>query len=358
MGSRLTITPPDDFVLPRDVCSYGYFLLAPNRWNPTNRTLTRPLDLESGVATIVISQRGAEEEPTQRKNGAMVWSCAGAPIDLNADRALSKREGAQARRMVSRMLALDADDLHEFHALDERARATGHGRLFRSPTLFEDVIKTVTSCNVAWTSTIRMNQRLCEVVHPAFPSPGQLARRRATTLRARCSVGYRDQRMIDLAKLFLAGHIDEAWLASPSTPDDEAFAFLKGLPGLGPYSAANVMQLLGRYERLPIDTETIRHAKTVLGMDGTDAALAKRVEAHYAPFGRHKFRRYWFELWEFYEAKRGPAWTWDPDTTGKTFTASALKDDTDSPSKKRDGLPPGSRRKERPGTAKSAPGRA
>jgi hypothetical protein len=164
--------------------------------------------------------------------------------------------------------------------------------------------------------------------------------------------------MIDLAKLFLAGEIDEAWLADPSTPDDDVFAFLKGLPGLGPYSAANVMQLLGRYERLPIDTETFRHAKTVLGMDGTDAALAKRVEAHYAPFGRHKFRRYWFELWEFYEAKRGPAWTWDPDTTGKTFTASALKDDARSPKKIAADLPPGSRRRARPGGAKSPARRA
>jgi hypothetical protein len=118
------------------------------------------------------------------------------------------------------------------------------------------------------------------------------------------------------------------------------------------------MQLLGRYERLPIDTETFRHAKTVLGMDGTDAALAKRVEAHYAPFGRHKFRRYWFELWEFYEAKRGPAWTWDPDTTGKTFTASALKDDARSPKKIAADLPPGSRRRARPGGAKSPARRA
>ena len=54
MGTRLTITPPEDFVLARDVCSYGYFLLAPNRWNPSNRTLTRPLDLEEGVSTRLL----------------------------------------------------------------------------------------------------------------------------------------------------------------------------------------------------------------------------------------------------------------------------------------------------------------
>jgi 3-methyladenine DNA glycosylase/8-oxoguanine DNA glycosylase len=352
VGSRLRITPPSDYVLPRDVCSYGYFLLAPNRWRPADRTLTRPFDLPGGVTTVRISQKGVEAEPTRLRGGGFSWPCAGEPITLECDRTLSKQDAAALRTLVGRMLALEGDAVHEFHALDERARATGHGRLFRSPTLFEDVIKTVTSCNVAWTSTIRMNQRLCEVVHPAFPSPAHLARRRASTLRARCSVGYRDARMIDLAKLFLKGAIDERWLTDPATPDAEVFAFLKGLPGLGPYSAANVMQLLGRYERLPIDTETYRHARTVLGMEGTDSALQKRVEAHYAPFGRHKFRRYWFELWEFYEAKRGPAWTWDPDTTGKTFTAAALKDASRDVSARvadeaDDGPPPGVRRSRR-----------
>ena len=327
MGSRLTILPPDDYVLPRDVCSYGYFLLAPNRWNPTNRTLTRPLDLEGGVATVTISQRGAGADPKRSHTSGHRWACAGEPLEVVADRRLTRGEAAEAKRLIGRMLALDGDSLHEFHTLDKRARATGHGRLFRSPTLFEDVIKTVTRCNVAWTSTISMNQRLCEVIHPAFPSARQMARRRPSTLRARCSVGYRDKRMVELARLFVAGKVNEQWLADPAVPDAEVFKFLVGLPGLGPYSAANVMQLIGRYERLPIDTETYRHARAVLGMEGTDAKLHRLVEAHYAPFGRHKFRRYWFELWEFYEAKRGPAWTWDPDTTGKTFTASALKDD-------------------------------
>jgi 3-methyladenine DNA glycosylase/8-oxoguanine DNA glycosylase len=357
VGSRLTILPPADYALPRDVCSYGYFLLAPNRWNPTDRTLTRPLDLEGGVATVTISQRGAQDGPKRARNGAFRWACSGEPIDVVADRTLSRAEAAEAKRLIGRMLALDGDNLHEFHALDERARATGHGRLFRSPTLFEDVIKTVTSCNVAWTSTIRMNQRLCEVVRPAFPSARQMARRRPSTLRARCSVGYRDKRMVELARLFAAGEIDERWLSDPAVPDREVFDFLVGLPGLGPYSAANVMQLIGRYERLPIDTETFRHARTVLGMTGTDAQLHKRVEAHYAPFGRHKFRRYWFELWEFYEAKRGQAWTWDPETTGKTFTASALKDDSGSPKKGEDrlpGVPKSPRRKSSPRSARRA----
>ena len=33
--------------------------------------------------------------------------------------------------------------------------------------------------------------------------------------------------------------------------------------------------------------------------------FAGYVKSHYEPFGEHKFRSYWFEIWAYYEAKRG-----------------------------------------------------
>lgn len=52
----------------------------------------------------------------------------------------------------------------------------------------------------------------------------------------------------------------------------------------------------------------------------------KRLEEHFEPFGAHKFRSYWFELWDFDQVKRGKAHTWDRETTGRTFTAAMLAD--------------------------------
>ena len=307
--SRLTIRTPDDYVFHRDACSYGHILLAPNRWDPTAQTLSRPLNLESGTVTLTISQPGEK----------------GADLRARADRKLSRRDANIAKRRIRRMLNLDDDRVDEFHRLDPRWKRSGRGRLFRSPTLFEDVIKTVTSCNVAWTSTIRMNTRLCEVVNPAFPTPAQLARRKPGTLRARCGVGYRDARIVELAKMFNRGEIDEPWLDDPSTEDEDVYRYLIELPGIGPYAASNIMQLLARYSRIPVDTESVRHGRMVLGMTGTDRQIEKKVRAHFDPFGEHRFRSYWFELWDFYESTRGKSWTWDPDTTGKTFTASQLR---------------------------------
>ena len=140
-------------------------------------------------------------------------------------------------------------------------------------------------------------------------------------VRARCRVGYRDQRIVELARLFVRGEIDEAWLTDPATTDDEAFAFLKTLPGIGPYAAGNIMQLLGRYSFLALDTESLRHGRTVLGYEGTDAQVLKKLRAHYEPFGAHKFRSYWFELWRWYELRRGHSAEWDRDEVADSFTA-------------------------------------
>lgn len=296
MGTRLTIRAPRDYRLARDVCSYGYFVLAPNRWDPRAGTLTRLLDLAGGPARTTIAQDGPGR------------------VRAAFDRGLSRAERAEATGQIARMLRLDEDTaaIREFHRVDPRWRRSGRGRVFRSPTLFEDVIKTVTSCNVTWPSTVSMNRRLCEVLGRggAFPQPARVARARAATLRSRCRVGYRDARIIELARMFVSGQIDADRLEDPATPDDAVHETLLALPGIGPYGAANIMQLLGRYSRLPLDTESIRHGKTVLGLKGSDRQIMKAVRAHFEPFGRHAFRSYWFELWTHYEGKNGPAWTW------------------------------------------------
>src|SRR5207244_2019680 len=105
-------------------------------------------------------------------------------------RALTKPERADTEFQLRRMLRLDEDDAHvrDFHKIDPRWKRTGRARLFRSPTLFEDVLKTVTSCNITWPGTVAMNRRLCEVVGRetpggllTFPLPGALARTRPQT---------------------------------------------------------------------------------------------------------------------------------------------------------------------------------
>lgn len=353
--TTLRLQVPDDYLLHRDCCSYGYFLLHPNHWDVKRRVFSRVLnigaarsDLAPHAVHIAISQKGDAGSALSVR----VEGLAASTGDTTKSRALAYE---QIRAQITRMLRLDesAETIAKFHAVDPRWKESGHGRVFRSPTLFEDVVKTVTSCNVQWPGTIQMNKRLCEVVGEevgakaklakpargkqnasdvpaprAFPLAPQLSRTRPATLRARCRVGYRDQRIVELAKLFATrperGGVDQVALESPATSDDQVWDMLLELPGVGPYAAANIMQLLGRYARLPLDTESVRHARTVLGYTGSSRDIMKRLHQHYAPFGVDAFRSYWFELWEFYERKHGRAWTWERDSTGKVFTAALL----------------------------------
>jgi 3-methyladenine DNA glycosylase/8-oxoguanine DNA glycosylase len=330
MATRLTIAVPADYVLARDYCSYGYFLLAPHHWLPDAGAFTTTLALAEGPAAIAVGQEGTgslANRPLPR-GYATIRRARGHPLIVKADRGLTRAERDQLRRLLTRMLRLDETDevIGAFHTVDPRFKPAGRGRLMRSPTFFEDVIKTVTSCNVTWPSTVMMNRRLCQVLGKAasFPTPQKIARTRLATLRARCRVGYRDARIVELADLFASREIDPEWFEDPATPDDAIHDRLLELPGIGPYAAANIMQLLGRYHRLPLDTESVRHGKTVLRLRGSSKQIMKRLHRHYAPFGDHAFRSYWFELWQFYESKQGPSWTWSRDTTGTTFTASML----------------------------------
>lgn len=308
--STLTIKVPRGFNLPRAVCSYGYFLLAPSRWDPAKRVLHRSLHGADGrVIRTVIAQHTRDR------------------LQIDCDCRVDRAEAAGLRRQVGRMLRID-EDLRAWHRLCPEAKRIGYGRLFRSPTLFEDMVKTITGCNVTWPNTMRMNALLCEHVGGGgFPTAAQLAAVRPDTLKRKCKVGYRAQRIIRLARQVVRGELDLAGFEDRDRSTDEVYADLLVMYGIGPYAAANLCQLLGRYDRLAIDTETYRHFRQFHGVatPANPQKLHRRIERYYAKFAPYQFLAYWFELWRAYEARVGDARTWDPVEHGASFTAANLK---------------------------------
>ncbi|KAB8106680.1 hypothetical protein EE612_041131, partial [Oryza sativa] len=146
------------FDLEAAVCSHGLFMMAPNRWDPASRALVRPLRLASDRAASVAVR--VSRHPA-RPSDALLVSVLGAPGD-----ALSPPDQTSILEQVRRMLRLDEEDgraAAEFQAMHTVAREAGFGRIFRSPTLFEDMVKCILLCNCQWTRTLSMSTALCEL---------------------------------------------------------------------------------------------------------------------------------------------------------------------------------------------------
>ena len=169
--------------------------------------------------------------------------------------------------VIRRMLRLD-DDLSVFYARaaedPELAwAAAGAGRMLRSPTVFEDVVKTICTTNCTWAATVRMVTALVEELGVAaetgrrtFPTPAAMAEAGEEFYAGVAKAGYRGAYLRAIAADVAAGRLDLEALAVPALGDDEVAERLLALPGVGPYACAHIMMLLGRYRKLILDSWT------------------------------------------------------------------------------------------------------
>lgn len=210
-------------------------------------------------------------------------------IDVTGPR-LGVRARAEIVHAVHVMLALD-DDLSPFYALLAgdpilEWATKGAGRLYRSPTAFEDVIKTILTTNCAWSATIRMNNALVEhlgTVAPggahAFPTPQAMAEAPLSFYRDVVRAGYRGPYLRSLATSVAKGELDlEALRAADRAKlDDEALEMqLRALPGVGPYAAAHIMMLFGRRHRLVLDSATRPRYAKLSGRKAKDSTIIRK----------------------------------------------------------------------------------
>ncbi|KAG8633951.1 hypothetical protein MANES_18G143300v8 [Manihot esculenta] len=285
------------------VCNHGFFMMAPNRWCPQTKTLQRPLRLSDGTTSVLASITHTPDKPY-------------VSINVYGVEHLSDEDAALIESKVNRMLRL-TEILEEFHKKHPEAKKKAFGRLFRSPTLFEDAVKCILLCNCTWKRTLSMAEALCKLQpqlasvleyetskarkqgkrfephagpvlkgktrfkvnnkraklepNPSlegmanFPSSKELALVDVDYLNMRCNLGHRAKTIIDLAvsvesgKLKLKEH--ESSVLTIGGVDDSHVDIsnqLKKIKGLGPFTCANILMCIGFYHQIPTDTETIR----------------------------------------------------------------------------------------------------
>lgn len=199
------------------------------------------------------------------------------------------------------------EDFRPFHRAARRHPATRwiaftrSGRMLRAPTVFEDLIKMVCTTNCTWGLTTVMVTRLVEVFGRAlkgigrtFPAPDAIADSTEQVLRTRCSTGYRAPYILSIARSIAEGTLNiERW-RTPGMSLEELERELLALPGVGPYAAGNMLKLLGRYDRLGLDS-WVRARYARLHAHGRRVS-DRTIERRYTAFGPWRGLFFWLEM--------------------------------------------------------------
>jgi 3-methyladenine DNA glycosylase/8-oxoguanine DNA glycosylase len=274
--------------LRRTIASHGLADLPPMRFDEKAWTLEVTVPVDGHRARTIRLQQArvgcAALDASGRKPGA--------------------RETAELVAQTRWLLRLD-DDLSTFYAQAAADPAlawvtSGAGRLVRSPTVFEEVVKTICTTNCSWSATERMVGAIVEhlgiraptapptgPLGRAFPSPATMAEAGSDFYRDVARAGYRGPYLRNLATSVAEGslNLEELAVAGPDEiPDDEVEARLLALPGVGPYAAAHVMLLLGRTSRCVLDSwSRPKYARVIGRRSVTDAAIVRRFR-RYGPY--------------------------------------------------------------------------
>jgi 3-methyladenine DNA glycosylase/8-oxoguanine DNA glycosylase len=281
----------------RTLNSHGFADLSPTR-----------LDAVAGTLEVTLRVRGGR--PRRVRIGAS-GSEAAASVTVLGPKA-GARVVADVEAGVRRVLRLDRD-LSGFYAAvagdpDLAWAASGAGRMLQSPTVFEDVVKTICTTNCAWSATRRMVDSL--VTHlgetasggdgplsNAFPTPAAMASQDEAFYRDVVRAGYRGAYLLALARSVAQGDLDLEALqtATPQELPDEALEErLLGLPGVGPYAAAHIMMTLGRDSRLILDSWT---RPTYARLTGRTKPVADRtIHRRFKGYGDHAGLAFWLFL--------------------------------------------------------------
>lgn len=301
-ATRRRLAAPDDFDFEATVTSHGWVVLEPFRMDEERTAIERPLRVPGGVAVVEVTQPGGRGEPVEVRIVAGRGSRGG----------LDDPGWRTVERAVVRMLGLGVD-LAPFHARCreagppfDRAPGTGFGRLLRSPTVFEDLVKILATTNTSWAGTKGMVARLvalCGGPGGAFPTPRDVARVGAGELRGDARWGYRAEPLAHLAHAVAAGRLDLGrWERWEGTSEDLEREVL-GLRGFGPYAAAHALALMGRHDRIGVDTVFREFVAARHFPDAAEPPPDRRMLEIYDGWGEWKGLAYWYELWSEYRAR-------------------------------------------------------
>ncbi len=297
MNLTLTARPPFNFL--SVVNSHGWIQLAPFRFDENRECLFYVDRLANG--------RIAEYRISETSKG----------VEVEISGRLSKSEKNEVAEKVAWMFGLDQDFSLFYKAARKepklrKAEKLARGRVLRSPTFFEDVVKTILTTNTLWAATIRMNLNLiasfgdastslstsplADSDSKAFPTPDRIAASSPEVLKETVRVGYRAPALHELAVHVASKQLDIESFKTSSLPTLDLRKELMKINGVGPYAAANLLMILGRHDFIPIDSWALKVVSDEWYRG--KPVTPKQVEKRFEKWGEYKGLAYWFWDWD------------------------------------------------------------
>jgi 3-methyladenine DNA glycosylase/8-oxoguanine DNA glycosylase len=272
----------ESFNFQETIFSHGWVFLKPFCWNEKKSELF--LKLRSGQGNLI-------ELAFKSINGSLI---------INGKKfsgLLSVKEKNEVNKIVRHIFRLD-EDFNQFYEICENdpqlkfVSQTKSGRLLRSPTVFEDIIKTICTTNCSWSNTKAMVSNLCELENGCFPSPETILKIGVKKLQKKCRVGYRAGPIYEFSKA-----VNNEGFDPDSLLIEKNIAQIKktllSFNGIGEYSANHILMLLGHYSEIPVDSEVTSYIRD-LYFNGNKVG-EKQITSLFEKYGDWKFLAYKFQ---------------------------------------------------------------
>jgi len=292
MSKTLFIDTPANFSFLHTTSSHGWRDLLPFESDKENQRLSYVFTDEKSKNPV-----SATIEEADRK----------LKIEI-ADRKISKSFEKKILRDARHILRLD-EDLSEFYKIIKSEKQLAWiseqnaGRLLRSPTVFEDLVKTICTTNCSWSLTKKMVTNLTEKLGEktadgkfAFPTAEAMANVSAEFYRNEIRAGYRSPYFAEMAEKVANGEINpENWL-NTDLPTKELKKEMKQIKGVGDYAAENLLKLVGHYDGLALDSWL--RAQFYKKHNGGQICADKDIENFYERFGSWRGLAIWCDMTE------------------------------------------------------------
>lgn len=218
-------------------------------------------------------------------------------VSTQEDRHVGESDKKVLQEQAKRMFCLD-QDFTGFYKMcrDEPALSFVYKKncrgMLRSPSVFEDIIKTICTTNCDWRNTKNMCSALCSLDSGNFPTSKEILRYNDKKLSDIVPVGYRYRTILEVSLLWEDGKYDiEKWAKEKDY--EKIKGVLKKVWGIGDYCLNHILVLMGDYSFIPVDSEVLRYLKDVY-FQGREVSVKESVKP-FEKYGEFRYLAYKYE---------------------------------------------------------------